>query len=46
MYDAPVADKNVLDTLLGAPDPDGAGHGSVQPGSGTTDHEGLGDDTR
>jgi len=45
MYDAPVADKNVLDTLLGAPDLDDADHGGVPPGR-TTGHDGLGDDAR
>jgi cytochrome c oxidase subunit I len=45
-YDAPAADRNVLDTLLGTPDPDRAGQRSVPPGSGTDDHDQLGDDPR
>jgi cytochrome c oxidase subunit 1 len=43
---APAADKNVLDTLLGAPDLDDGAQGGVPPGSGTTGHDGLGDDAR
>ena len=45
-YDAPVADKNVLDALLGAPDLGPAGQGTVPPGSRTGDPDEKGDDPR
>jgi len=48
-YDTPVADKNVLDTLLGGPDRDIAGPiggGALPTGTGSDDDDQKGDDPR
>jgi len=45
-YDAPVADQNVLDSLLGAPDLDDVGQRGEPPDDGTRGHDRLGDDAR
>ena len=42
-YDTPVADKNILDALLGAPDVDHEGQGTDPPGSATDDPDQKGD---
>jgi cytochrome c oxidase subunit 1 len=44
-FEAPVADKSVLDTLLGGRDPDRAGEGTGPAGTGSGDDE-KGDDPR
>jgi cytochrome c oxidase subunit 1 len=45
-YDAPVADKNVLDALLGAPDIDHDGQGTDPAGSSTDGSDQTGDERR
>jgi cytochrome c oxidase subunit 1 len=45
-FEAPVADQNVLDTLLGGPDGAQPGQGTVQPGSRAGDGDKKGDDPR
>jgi cytochrome c oxidase subunit 1 len=45
-FDAPVADKNVLDTLLGGPDRDKGGAGTGPVGAGTSDDNEKGQDPR
>jgi cytochrome c oxidase subunit 1 len=44
-FEAPVADQNVLDTLLGAPDCDQSGQGTSRPG-GAGDNDRKGGDPR
>jgi len=44
--DVPVADKNVLDALLGAPDLDEDGQRTDPAGSSGSAHEKKGDDPR
>ncbi len=45
-YDATVADKDVLDTLLGAPDIDNVNRGTEPPGRSTGNGDEQGDDPR